>query len=972
MGVDGYARIELPGVLSLTLRRTHLSGYASGNLFGPSWASTLDERLEENGESRDVRWYREDGSILVYPRLPDLVGDRVEPLAGTCLPLTYVSRGTVYTLTVKDPHTGVKRHFESSTVRNGVWWLTAVEDGNGNTVTIERGEDDVPTGVTHAGGYRVRVDADTDVKRVTALHVLTGDGAIRVRTFRYDGSGDLTEVRNAVEASLHLTYDNAHRITGWRDSNGTTYAYTYDDRHRVVATHGSGGILESRLEYGGPDDDGTTTVTYIDSLGHATRYRANRHGQIIAITDPLGHTTTQSWDRQDRLLSRTNPLGDTLRHTYDEKGNLLTTEHEDGTRTTISYDALNLPSVVTLADGSTLRLAHDAQGNLIEVTAADGSTSRYTYDAAGALATLTDALGPTTTIQNNPAGLPRAVTDPLGATATYSRDAFGRLAALTDPLGVTTTMEWSAEGKPLRLTVPDGSTETWQWDGEGNGIRHTDATGAVTGFEFTHFNLIAARVAPDGARYEFEHDTERRLTKVTDPHGLTWKYEYDAAGRLISETDFDDRRVTYDLDAAGQLIARTGAAGGTIRFERDARGRTIRKDAAGAVTSFTYSPVGELVRATGPDAELILDWDEAGRLRAETVNGRTVHYTYDALGRRLTRTTPTGVTSAWSYDAVGNAVSLTSSGRTLAFTHDRAGRELARSLGDALVLTSAYDSLGRLARQELTGHGSRRLLDRSYVYRSDGLLTGIDDHRSGARRFDLDPVGRVTAVHADGWTEAYAYDAAGNQTMATWPTGMPGREAAGSRTYEGTRVRTAGNVRYEYDSEGRITVRRRTRLSRKPEVWRYAWDVENRLTQVVTPDGITWRYGYDPLGRRIAKQNLAPDGRTVTEQTDFLWDSTTLAEQTTRTPGSGHQALTLTWEHRGLRPVCQTERKHLGDTETDSRFFAIITDLVGAPTELVDEQGSVTWYTRATVWGATAWNKEAGAWPPASAIASTA
>ncbi|MFJ1733673.1 hypothetical protein [Streptomyces sp. NPDC088254] len=46
--------------------------------------------------------------------------------------------------------------------------------------------------------------------------------------------------------------------------------------------------------------------------------------------------------------------------------------------------------------------------------------------------------------------------------------------------------------------------------------------------------------------------------------------------------------------------------------------------------------------------------------------------------------------------------------------------------------------------------------------------------------------GRVTAVHAQGWAERYAYDDAGNQTAASWPSRHPGREAAGPRVCTGT------------------------------------------------------------------------------------------------------------------------------------------------------------------------------------------
>ncbi|SDZ03239.1 RHS repeat-associated core domain-containing protein [Amycolatopsis xylanica] len=36
---------------------------------------------------------------------------------------------------------------------------------------------------------------------------------------------------------------------------------------------------------------------------------------------------------------------------------------------------------------------------------------------------------------------------------------------------------------------------------------------------------------------------------------------------------------------------------------------------------------------------------------------------------------------------------------------------------------------------------------------------------------------------------------------------------------------------------------------------------------------------------------------------------------------------------------------------TDERFYAIVTDLVGTPTELVDEYGNLAWFGQTTAWG---------------------
>ncbi|URN13483.1 RHS repeat-associated core domain-containing protein [Streptomyces radiopugnans] len=119
------------------------------------------------------------------------------------------------------------------------------------------------------------------------------------------------------------------------------------------------------------------------------------------------------------------------------------------------------------------------------------------------------------------------------------------------------------------------------------------------------------------------------------------------------------------------------------------------------------------------------------------------------------------------------------------------------------------------------------------------------------------------------------------------------------------------------------------------------------------------------MGRRIAKQRLAPDGETVAEQVDFTWDGPVLVEQTTTSPDLPHPVV-LTWDHDGLTPLAQTERL-LGpgdQAEIDRRFFAIVTDLVGAPTELVDDTGRIAWHTRTTLWGTTTWNRDATTYTP--------
>jgi RHS repeat-associated protein len=953
--------VSLPGTLPLVFTRRVESGYRLGRWFGPSWASTVDQRLEIDTEG--VLFVTEDGLLLNYPH--PAPGVAVLPSHGPRLPLDRTDGGYVVT----DPDTGLVRHFADRGERLAV--LEQIDDRNGNWLTFEYGRDGAPTAIVSSGGHHLRVTTQitTHGGRVAALHLAGAapDGTDQeVKRYGYGETGHLTEVVNSSGRALRFGYDDRGRVTSWTDTNERSYSYAYDDQDRCVAEGGSAGHMALRLTYDAVDQATGHRVTETTTgAGHTRRFLVNDACQVVAETDPLGHTTRYSWDRRNRLLTRTDPLGHTTAYRYNDSGDAVSVTRPDGRETTVRHNDLGLPVRVKGPDGNAVRHTYDERGNRTSSTDPAGRTTRFAHDEAGRLTAVTDPLGHTTTVRCDRAGLPVEVTDPLGATTRYARDAFGRPTAVTDPTGATTRLEWTVEGRLARRVRPDGTTEAWTWDGEGNCVSHTNRIGGITRFEYSDFDLLTARTTPDGARYRFRHDDELRLTQVTNPQGLTWSYAYDPAGRLVSETDFDDRTLAYRHDPVGRLTSRTDALGQTTVYDRNALGQITRKDADGRITTYAYDLTDQLAQATSPDGvTLTLLRDRHGRLRSEAVDGRVLTYRYDELGRRTGRTTPTGATTTWSYDTAGHCTGMTASGRALDFTYDAAGRELTRRIGGALTLSHAFDPLGRLTAQTVTGPSGDRVRHRGYTYRADGNLTAVDDPLHGPRHIDLDVTGRVTAVHAAGWTETYAYDEAGNQTAASWPAGHPGHEATGERVYEGTRITRAGSVRYEHDRLGRITLRRKARLSRKPDTWRYAWDAEDRLSSVTTPDGTRWRYLYDPLGRRTAKLRLADDGTTVAERVDFTWDGNTLCEQTTTAHRLPHP-VTLTWDHRDLRPIAQTERI-LDDSqeEIDSRFFAIVTDLVGTPTELVDEHGDVAWHTRATLWGATAWATGSTAYTP--------
>ncbi|MFF4232882.1 DUF6531 domain-containing protein [Streptomyces sp. NPDC001820] len=957
--------LSLPGVLPFVLRRTHLSEYRWGRWFGRSWASALDERIELDPNGKGAIWAREDGSLLIYAGLPapgDTYG--ILPLEGPGLALMYEGQenaSTTYRIT--DPFSKSTRYFTGSPYNESpAYWLSEVRDRNDNHVSFARRPDGAPVSVAHSGGYRVQLTADSS--RVTALAVRGPSGTVTLLDYGYDAAGDLTDLTGPVGRPMRFTYDADGRITSWTDRNLSTFQYVYDDGGRVIRTIGPDGFLSSTFAYDIEAESGHRVVRYTDSTGATTVVRLNDRLQVVAETDPLGNTTVQAWGPDDRLISRTDPLGHTTELTWDDTGNLTSVQLPDGALATARYNALGLPVEVTTAEGTVWQQTFDELGNCTSTRSPDGSVTRFTHDRTGAVASITDALGAVTRIRADRAGLPLEITDAGHHVTRVVRDHLGRPTRITDAMGGTEHFEWDAEDRLLSRILKDGSREVWTWDGEGNCLTHTDAHGGVTAAEYGHFDKPITRTSADGARYELRYDTELRLERVSNPLGQTWDYAYDHAGRLAGESDFDGRETQYTYDAAGRLGTRTTPLGQTFTYAWDAMDRLVAQDSAGSVTRYTYSTGGQLIGAESQASTLTMERDVMGRLVAETVDGRTSRYTYDLLGRRLTRTTPTGAVSRLEYNAEGDRVRLTTDGHALAFTHDVLGRELSQSWGtlqEPVALDTAWDTRSRPTHRSLTA-GGVTLRGREYVYRADSCPVSLTESTADSRRdmnLSLDPLGRPVAVEAPGWREHYTYDAAGNQTSADWPEASGHTDARGRRDYDGGHLISAGSIRYEHDAAGRVVMRRRTRLSRKSDIWRYQYDAEDRLISCTTPDGTLWRYAYEPLGRRTAKLRMAADGRTVAETVHFTWDGTHLAEQSDTATGT-----VVTWEYEGNKPLAQYERRMPGNEETDARFFAIVSDLVGTPTELVSETGDTAWRSRSTCWGTTAWNKGATAYTP--------
>ena len=917
------ADVTLPGVLPLVVECRHRSSSRAGRWFGRFWMSSLDQRLRVTGERIEASFA--DGRVLTWLP-PDDAGSSTAPVSGPAWPLRQNPDGSY---AVNDPQRGLTWHFDRRAGHeDGDLPLISVTDRAGHEITFSYDGAGRPLGITHSGGYRIRVSVVGEYVTALTLAGRGGQGDLTLRRFQYDGAGNLSGVVDSAGRARHFTYDDAGRVSGWTDRNGHSYRYTFDDEGRCVRVDGTDGVLLGTLAF----EPGTARRT--NAGGAVTTYEIAGPARITAVTDATGKTARTEYDDRGRVSAEIDALGREVRFGYDERGNVVSVTNPDGRETRVDVDDANLPVRITGPDGSVWLQVFDKNGNLTELTAPDDTVLRNGYDARGHLSEAAGANGAVTRVECDPAGLPVAVTEPTGATIQYERDQLGRVVRVTSFDGGTTSYTWTTEGLPLSRTLPDGTTESWDWDGEGNLLRRTSATGAVTTFTYASGDQLVSIAWPDGTLSEFEYD-DSRCPRVVTHGGLKWRYEHDSVGRLSAQTDYNGSTTQYWYDAAGQLVHRVNASGHEASFAYNAIGKLAWHHVAdGTVTKYDWDPAGRLLRAWNDDVDLVLVRDALGRVVSESCNGRTVTRVYDAAGNVTSRVTPSGAGATWAYEAAGTPSALTADGRELRFGHDPAGREIRRELPGGAVITQRWDQLGRLVAQDLTGPAAAEpLRRRTYEFGPDGFVSKATEATAGDRNFQRDAAGHLTIVTGEGGGHParYQFDPVGNLVNVAGPAaGVPDMPSQGVREVNGTLTVRAGDVHYRYDATGRVISRTSTGTSGEPETWRYAWDADSHLHSVTLPDASRWVYQYDPLSRRIGKRHLAADGRVVA-QTLFSWDGPLLVEQRDL---DGDTERVTTWNYRSDSDLPLTQA-------SGEEFYSVVTGQGGTPTELVSLDGSV-------------------------------
>lgn len=645
------------------------------------------------------------------------------------------------------------------------------------------------------------------------------DHTSRAWQYEYDAAGNLASVTDPLGGVRRFQYQ-ASTATG----DGKTYQHLTritDASGRVVSDITYTGERVSSYTYAQNTftftyNTSTRVVTKRDSLGSTWRLTYDAGGLITSVVDPLNATQSYVFDANGKLTRYTDPLGKVWTAAYDLAARKLSQTDPIGNVTRWEYAGDDpRPVRVITPGGRVTSVTFDARGNVTQVVDPAGAATSLLWDAAGNLTGTRDALGGTTSAAVNALGLPAAVTDPLGRSARFSYDATGDIAAIDNALGERIAFERDLLDRPIRVLDPLGRATRYTYDAAGRIASITDPAGAETAYEYDTFGRLVRRRGADGRITQFEYRADNLVSRVVRSDGSAVQYSYDGAKRLTQVS------------------------------------------APGVSSTFTYSPRGELLRASNGAGDVLYSYNDAGRIVSETNGGQLVQSQLNADGERV-RMTALGRAIDYTRDPSGSISRIATAHGNYDFTYDAIGRRTRMVYPSGASVDYTYDAAGQLVRLR---HSGAYLADYALAYRPSGYVSAV----SGGPdpwTFEYNADGELTQAAGISANLTYASDAAGNLL-------------GGGRSYDaGNRLTQDTDTAYTYDGRGNLIRKEHRATGARTQ---YTFDSFNRLVRLerfasgsaTTPSSVV-TYDYDALGRRTRRVEGASAERYVYDGMDRI------------------------------------------------------------------------------------------------------
>ncbi|HKN01339.1 MAG TPA: RHS repeat-associated core domain-containing protein [Candidatus Binataceae bacterium] len=506
----------------------------------------------------------------------------------------------------------------------------------------------LPNGVVQTTQYQEALNGDTQTKTSPGP-----DGQSIVLTDTFDDQGHILSRFQGKDERLHQQYDSFGRLTSKRTVELTNTTFDYDAYSRMTeATTVAAPSPDRTNQFGYDRDDRKVSISVINATGTATtQFTFDGADRLMVSQDPMGRLTKRDYyPNSTRLHHLTDPLGTVTVDNYDYAGRLVNEAVTPGqapgldpkviTRS-FSYSPLGSAISATVtskpADATNnlqITMGYDSMGNRI-LESTNGFLPievHHTFDqfAKPLTTTLVGASGNTV------------------ATINKSFDELHRLATASLNQTPIATLGYGGLGGPTTLNYGARASDPKSQSGVTSTIQY-DFRGRATGIDVANSSSI---IASEHDMLGFEGIPRARSVQLgAKATALYDAFEIDNAARLIKEAqqvnagNFPARELANAdvdplmLNGQGHLFYTLDGIANWQQLDTEKGTSAVQIDPANEYLSvgneaIANDPAGQVV-GIGADS---YTFDGFGKLASATSNGTTVHYGYDALGRRVAET----------------------------------------------------------------------------------------------------------------------------------------------------------------------------------------------------------------------------------------------------------------------------------------------------------------------------------------------
>ncbi len=484
--------------------------------------------------------------------------------------------------------------------------------------------------------------------------------------------------------------------------------------------------------------------------------------------------------------------------------------------------------------------------------------------------------------------------------------------------GHVTRFAYDALGRQVSITDPRTGVATIHYNDKHQVDYTADAVGSRTGFIYDPLNGRRTTVInPLGRKSYYRFNSRNQLTHSWGDVPYPVEYRYNEYNELVTMLTFrrdagwnqeswpenaeGDTTSWHYQEGTGLLLSKQDAAGNQTRYSYNRADRLkTRTDARGIITTYSYSPMGELVETDYSDdtPDLAFAYDRTGRttaiqdaagirsftytdsmlLNEETIKGVfpvRIEKKYDEYGREQQLKLNIDYQLAYAYDITGRFAQIdwlakdnTGSARysylenadlpagyisdeisvNYQFEPNRNLRTTVANSSPEQLLSRyeyEYDRLGRRLSEQQSGESFDRPAFNLYDYNNRNEI------KSSAAFVGSDPNDQTTPMLEQ--TRFYQYDAIGNRQKILEGAKQSSYSLNSLNQY--TQIADESSTVMTHDANGNLAT-----IKNDSSDIRYTYNAENRLVgyEPANPRKNDTRvtFTYDYMGRRVEKKTF--------------------------------------------------------------------------------------------------------------------